>query len=235
MSNEGGPSLKWWKLISTPHPGHGQESSQICHKINHRDFSNPWACAPGPQRTRTNPWGASPTPPHVPLMQCCVFQATSGSQEPINSSKIFYIADYNRLNYAKNTWVYCHVTCNCQSELSPRSPRWMCKSPVLHGPRYAPSLIGLEGTTICIPSPDWWLGPALFPQGRTQRYKKGSQAESCSLVWRRPTLTSGECTILSFFNKSSVCLCCYWAVPSLLFKILAARPEPRNPACLSCN
>ena len=40
----GWPSSKGCKVISKPHPRHTQESSQICHKNNHKDFSNSCTC-----------------------------------------------------------------------------------------------------------------------------------------------------------------------------------------------
>lgn len=45
MSNERRPSQKGGKPICKPHPRHAQESSQICYKNNHKDFSNSGTCA----------------------------------------------------------------------------------------------------------------------------------------------------------------------------------------------
>ena len=63
MSNEGWLKGKGCKLISKPHLRHSQESSQICYKNSHRDFSNSCPCALGPQWIQTH-HRASPTLAH---------------------------------------------------------------------------------------------------------------------------------------------------------------------------
>ena len=142
------------------------------------------------------------------------------------------LSDYNRLNYGKDIHLSL-LSWNVQLSirtLRPRPPALFCM-----GPDTPPSLIGLEGTPVCIPSPDWWGIQPYFTQGKTERWngKPGGLAlRPLASVCPLPRLGS---VLSCLFNKSSVCSCCYWAVTSLLFKILAARPEPRNPACLSCN
>ena len=46
MSNQRWPGRKGCKLIPKLHPRHTQESSEICYKNNHRDFSNSWQMHP---------------------------------------------------------------------------------------------------------------------------------------------------------------------------------------------
>ena len=59
MSKEGWPRQKGFKLISKPHPRHTKESSQICYKNNHRDFSTSCTCALGTQWIQINHWAFS--------------------------------------------------------------------------------------------------------------------------------------------------------------------------------
>ena len=68
--------------------------------------------------------------------------------------------------------------------------------------------IGLDGSPICIPFPDWWQVQALFCTGQNQEkdtaeYKKGSQAVSLPLLWGWPTPISRECTILCLIKDLS--------------------------------
>lgn len=170
MSNVGRPNLKKdasWSL----HFLDGQEAHGYATKTNHRDCSGP-----GPQRIGTNHWGASPTPPHVPLMQSCVFQVTSGSQGSLTAYTYSALSGYNRLNYGKDihlsllSWDDATINQN-----SPDPPA----CPVLHGPRCAPSPSWPWGTPVCIPSPDWWEVQAQFYAGVKRRGEMGSQ-----VAWR---------------------------------------------------
>ena len=125
--------------------------------------------------------------------------------------------------------------------LSPCPPRWICKIPILHLPRY-----GL------FPSWPWayaylhslsWLvvGISLIlhrakPRGGDGKYKKVSQEGSWPLLYGWLAPTPLEYTMHCLFNESSVCLSCNWGVTILIFQILATlRQEPRNIGCLSCN
>lgn len=132
-------------------------------------------------------------------------------------------SDYNRLNYGKNMCnrACCYITCNCKSKLS---PRWICKSPILHQPKHTPF-------------PDWpWAYTHLhFAQVRTRRREyireaKQDKATPSGLV----APMSQECTLCCLI-KRFVGLSCNWAVTSLLFQILVMWDRTQKACLLGCN
>lgn len=130
-----------------------------------------------------------------------------------------------------NSWVYCHVTCNCQSERSVHARLDGCVKAVLHGPRYAPFSDWPWGYSY-LHFLSWLVvGTSPILCRAEPRGIKTEAKPSLALSFGGGPLSRLESVLSCLFNESSVCLCCYWAVPSLLFKILAARPEPGNPAC----
>lgn len=76
------------------------------------------------------------------------------------------------------------------------------------GPDMPPSLIGLEGTAICIPSPDWWLVPALLHRAEPRDIKREAKPSLALSFGGGPFSRLGS-VLSCLFNKSSVCLCCY--------------------------
>ena len=85
MSNKGWPSWKGCKLISKTQPRHTQESSQICYKNNHREFSGFCICSLGTQWIQTKYGDLSSSGTRALDVQLFP-QVSLGSQEPIKGS-----------------------------------------------------------------------------------------------------------------------------------------------------
>ena len=126
MSNKGWPSLKGCKLMSRSHLRPAQESSQICYKNNHKDFSGSCTCPQAHTGYKLTTGASSSKLRHL------------GAYYWFINILYLHTSDYNRLNYGKDMCnrTCCYLTCNCQPSLS------LCRFafPFLIGGWYKPYL-----------------------------------------------------------------------------------------------
>ena len=90
MSNKGWPSLKGCKLMSKSHLRPAQESSQICYKNNHKDFSGSCTCPQAHTGYKLTTGASSSN-----LRQL-------GAYYWFINILYLHTSDYNRLNYGKD-------------------------------------------------------------------------------------------------------------------------------------